>query len=149
MHLDLGGIAKGDIVQQALMVLREQGAASALVEAGGDIAAGEAPPGTHGWRVDAPSGDSTVRARASALTNAVISTSGPSAQSVEIGGRRYSHVIDPRTGIGLTSNTQATVIAVQGALADAISTALTVLGREGAARLLARYPGVTASVIVP
>ncbi|MDB4890076.1 MAG: FAD:protein transferase [Gemmatimonadetes bacterium] len=146
MHLDLGGIAKGYAVQQAIKGLRAQGVMSALVEAGGDIAVSDAPPGKAGWCVDVPGADESVRARAAALTNASISTSGPSAQFVEIGGVRYSHVIDPRTGLGLTSGVQATVIATDGALADALSTALTVLPREAVRSLLARYLGVIASV---
>lgn len=146
MRLDLGGIAKGDIVQQAAITLRERGIASALVEAGGDIAVSDAPPGQRGWRIETSAGDTTIRERALALTHAVISTSGPSAQFVEIGGTRYSHVVDPRTGVGLTSSAHATVIADDGALADALSTALTVVGAEGAARLLARYPGVIGAV---
>jgi len=146
MHVDLGGIAKGYAVQQAAFALRDHGVASALVEAGGDIAVTDAPPGQMGWRIETPRADSTVRARAAALTNAAISTSGPSAQFVEIGGRRYSHVVDPRTGIGLTSAAQATVIAEDGAVADALSTALTVLDAKAAGRVLARYPGVLASV---
>ncbi|MEO8333976.1 MAG: FAD:protein FMN transferase [bacterium] len=146
MRLDLGGIAKGYAVQRATQVLRTRGVVSALVEAGGDITVTDAPPGEAGWRIDVPGADSSVRARASALTNASISTSGPSAQFVEIGGVRYSHVVDPRTGIGLTSGAQATVIATDGALADALSTALTVLSGRAVASLLARYPGTTASI---
>ncbi len=146
MRLDLGGIAKGHAVQQAVGVLRARGVVSALVEAGGDIAVTGAPPGKAGWRVEVSGADSAVRARASTLTNAAISTSGASAQFVEIGGVRYSHVVDPRTGVGLTSGAQATVIAADGALADALSTALTVLPREGVASLLARFPGVIGSV---
>jgi thiamine biosynthesis lipoprotein len=68
-------------------------------------------------------------------------------QFVEIGGVRYSHVVDPRTGLGLTSDAQATVIAADGALADALSTALTVLPRQAVAPLMAHYPGVLASVV--
>ena len=146
MHIDLGGIAKGYAVQQAAFVLRDHGVASALVEAGGDIAVTDAPPGQMGWRIEAQRADSAVQARAAALTNAAISTSGPSAQFVEIDGRRYSHVVDPRTGIALTSAAQATVIAVDGAVADALSTALTVLDARAASRVLARYPDVLASV---
>jgi thiamine biosynthesis lipoprotein len=146
MELDLGGIAKGYVVQQAARVLRSLGVASALVEAGGDIVVTVAPPGESGWHIDVPWADSIVRAHASQLTNAEISTSGPTAQFVEIGGVRYSHVVDPRTGIGLTSRAQATVIATDGALADALSTALTILPAEARSALLARYPGVIASV---
>jgi thiamine biosynthesis lipoprotein len=146
MRLDLGGIAKGYAVQQAVNVLRARGVASALVEAGGDIAVSDAPPDKAGWRIDVPGADSTARTRASSLTNASISTSGPSAQFVEIGGVRYSHVVDPRTGLGLTSGAQAAVIAADGALADALSTALTVLPRKAARSVLAHYPSVIASV---
>ena len=147
VRLDLGGIAKGDAVQQAVFALRSAGIASALVEAGGDIAVGDAPPGQPGWRIDVPGGDSLVRARASAISNAVVSTSGPGFQFLELGGVRYSHVVDPRTGIGLTSAAQATVIASDGALADALSTALTALGAGGAKLLMHRYPGVIACVV--
>jgi len=146
MRLDLGGIAKGYAVEQAARLLRERGVGSALVEAGGDITVTGAPPGEAGWRIEVPGADSTIRARAATLTNASISTSGPTAQFVEVGGVRYSHVIDPRTGIGLTSRAQATVSATDGALADALSTALTVLPRAAALSVLARYPGVIASV---
>jgi thiamine biosynthesis lipoprotein len=147
MRLDLGGIAKGYAVQQAIKVLCAQGVASALVEAGGDIAVSNAPPGKAGWHVDVPGADSSVRARASTLTNVSISTSGPSGQFVEIGGVRYSHVVDPRTGLGLTSDAQATVIAADGALADALSTAVTVLPRQAVTSLMAHYAGVLASVV--
>ena len=146
MRIDLGGIAKGYAVQQAAFTLRDRGIASALVEAGGDIAVTDAPPGEAGWHIDAPHADSAIRARAAALTNAAISTSGPSVQFVEIGGRRYSHVVDPRTGLGLTSRVHATVIATDGALSDALSTALSVLGADAVGRLSARFAGVLASV---
>lgn len=146
MRLDLGGIAKGYIVQQAVATLRARGCARALVEAGGDIAVGEAPPGARGWRVEVPTGDSVVRRRASALTNAVIATSGASAQFVEVNGRRYSHVVDPRTGVGLTNGLHATVIAADGAVADALATALTVLGVGAEGRAVGRFRGVVASV---
>lgn len=146
MRLDLGGIAKGDIAQRALEAMRLHGVTSALVEAGGDIAVGDAPPGERGWRIDTPAADSLVRVRAAALVSAAIATSGPGSQFVEIAGRRYSHVVDPRTGLGLTSANQATVIAPEGALADALATALTVLDAEAGARVVSRYDDVWASV---
>jgi len=139
MHLDLGGIAKGDIVQRAIVELRTRGAPSALVEAGGDIAVGDAPPGKQGWAISA--GDSSFT-----IVNTNISTSGPETQFVEIGGVRYSHVVDPSTGLGLTNSSTTIVIATDGALADALATALTVLGPEHARRVLARYPGVRATL---
>lgn len=146
MRLDLGGIAKGFILQAALDTLRAHGVTRALVEAGGDIVVGDAPPGRRGWRVDAPGADSIVAPRAAALVNAAVATSGPTAQFVEIGGVRYSHVVDPRTGVGLTRGEHATVVAPHGATADALATALTVLDPSRRAAALARFPEVVASV---
>jgi thiamine biosynthesis lipoprotein len=146
MRLDLGGIAKGYILQAVLETLAAHGVTRALIEAGGDIVVGAAPPGRKGWRIEVPGADSAVRARAASLVRAAISTSGPSEQFVDIGGLRYSHVIEPRSGEALTRSDHATVIAADGATADALSTALTVLGAEHRAQLLAKFPGVLASV---
>jgi thiamine biosynthesis lipoprotein len=146
MRLDLGGIAKGYIIQQALQTLAAHGVTRALIEAGGDIVAGDPPPDREGWRIDTVAVDETFREQVSRLQRRSLATSGPTVQFVEIDGVRYSHVVDPRTGLGLTNNVVAQVIADDGATADALSTALTVVGPEGAKALLARFPGVLASV---
>jgi thiamine biosynthesis lipoprotein len=146
MRLDLGGIAKGYILQEALAALRLLGVTRAMVEAGGDIVVGDAPPGRPGWSVQAAGADAAFRERASSLVNAALATSGPTAQFVEIDGVRYSHVLDPRTGLGLTNGIAARVIADDGATADALATALTVVGHEGADALLDRFPGVLVSL---
>ena len=122
MHLDLGGIAKGYAGDEAIRILREHGVASALFEAGGDVVVSDAPPDSSGWRIE------TQDARVLTLANEAVSTSGDTEQFVEIGGVRYSHVIDPRTGIGLTDHYAATVVARRGITTDAVSTACTVLG---------------------
>ena len=139
MRLDLGGVAKGYIIGEALHALRARGAPRAMVEAGGDIVVGDAPPGQVGWRIVTPYADSAVTAAAGSLTNASVSTSGPSAQFVEIDGVRHSHVVDPRSGRPLTSAVHVTVIARDGALADALATALTVLAPAERERLMATY----------
>jgi thiamine biosynthesis lipoprotein len=146
MRLDLGGVAKGYILQDALGTLRTHGVTRALVEAGGDVVAGDAPPNAAGWRVEAPGADAAVGGRAAALVRAAVSTSGPTAQFVEIGGTRYSHVVDPRTGLGLRHARTATVVAPDGATADALSTALTIVDPADVPRVLARCPGARASV---
>ena len=146
MRLDLGGIAKGYILQEALITMRGVDVTSALVESGGDIVVGEAPPQRRGWHVATPGADVEFARRASALTNAALATSGPTAQFVEIDGVRYSHVVDPRTGMALTGDAVARVIAPDGATADALATALTVLSREGAPAVRARFPRVFFSI---
>lgn len=146
MRLDLGGIAKGYILQDALRILRDHGVTRALVEAGGDIVVGDAPPGQRGWRIDTARADAAFRSRAGQLTHAALATSGATAQFVEIDGVRYSHVIDPRTGLGLTNRVVARVIAYDAMTADALATALTVLGPQGARDLLRQFPDVLVSI---
>jgi thiamine biosynthesis lipoprotein len=146
MRLDLGGIAKGYILQHAVVALARVGVTRALVEAGGDIAVGDAPPGRDGWRIDVPGADAAFAARAAHLTNASLATSGPTAQFVEIDGVRYSHVVDPRTGRRLTNHVSAWVIASDGATADALATALTIVGAAEVPRIHARFPDTVVSV---
>ena len=146
MRLDLGGIAKGFILQEAVSTLRARGTPRVMVEAGGDIVAGDPPAARTGWRVDVPGVSAGFAARASELANAALSTSGPMAQFVEIDGARYSHVVDPRTGLGVTNGFVAHVIAADAATADAIATALTVLGPESGRGMLVRFPEVVASL---
>jgi thiamine biosynthesis lipoprotein len=146
MRLDLGGIAKGYILQQAMTTLRAHAVSRALVVSGGDIVAGDPPPGAPGWRVDVPGASAEFTARARALAGAALATSGPTVQYVVIDGTRYSHVIDPRTGLGSTRGTVAHVIARDGATADALATALSVLEPAGARALLARIPAVLVSL---
>jgi thiamine biosynthesis lipoprotein len=138
VRLDLGGIAKGYACDQALAVLAKHGVRSALVEAGGDIAMSAPPPGRKGWSIQVPGGH---KGAVLLLSNQAISTSGDLEQFVEIGGVRYSHIVDPRTGIGLTNRLLTAVIGPRCTLTDALATAICVLGeRQG--RLLAREYGV-------
>ncbi len=146
MRLDLGGIAKGYILQQGLTALESFDVTRALLDAGGDIVVGDAPPGKAGWRIDMPHADRTFAARSAALVRASLATSGATSQFVEIDGVRYSHVIDPRTGIGITHDVVTSVIAPDGATADALATAIGVLGPERARTMLAGFPGSIATV---
>lgn len=145
MQLDFGGIAKGYACDEALGVLRQQGIASAMVELGGDIAVSGAPPGRVGWNISLPD-IQNPDARYQTLTHASISTSGDTEQFVEIEGRRYSHIVDPKTGLGLTHRTSVTVIARHGIVSDALSTSLSVMGEKAGRELLAgeEYQGIRA-----
>jgi thiamine biosynthesis lipoprotein len=127
MRLDPGGIAKGYAADEALAAMRAEGVERALVVFGGEIVAGAPPPGAHGWIVELPGGDSLE------LAEAAIASSGDAEQFVVIGGRRYSHVVDPRTGLGLSGGAGATVMARDGLTADALATAASVVAREVAA----------------
>lgn len=146
MRLDLGGIAKGYILQEALRVLTAQGTPRAMLEAGGDIVVGDAPPGKPGWSIDVPGAWPVFVKRASELTHAALATSGSTSQFVLIDGVRHSHVIDPRTGLSVTHDLTTSVIAGDGATADALATAIGVLGSAKAASVLSKYPDATAAM---
>jgi thiamine biosynthesis lipoprotein len=140
MRLDFGGIAKGFAADQALEVLRARGAARALVAFGGEVVAGDPPPGEAGWDItiaDAGTGSASRR-----IANAAISSSGDAEQFIEIGGVRHSHVLDPRTGRPLTHGVAVTVLAPDGMTADAFATAAGVLDSAARAAFLRRHPSV-------
>ncbi len=125
MQLDLGGIAKGYACDEALRAVNTTGVRSALVEAGGDIAVSEPPPGTEGWAVRIPSLGTTLL-----VSNCGLSSSGDEVQYVEIQGARYSHILDPRTGLGLTEGRSATVLGPDAFTTDPWATALCILGER-------------------
>jgi len=138
MRLDLGAIAKGYAADEALKVLRRRGITRALVAGGGDMALGDPPPGKKGWRIEIAPLDTTNAppARFVLLANAGLATSGDLFQHVEIRGKRYSHIVDPHTGMGLTDHSLVTVIAPDGITADSLATAVSVLGPEKGKRLI-------------
>jgi thiamine biosynthesis lipoprotein len=149
MRLDLGGIAKGYAADQALEILKGKGLTRALVAASGDIAIGDAPPGQPGWKI----GIAAIDARAKEITrtlvlhNAGISTSGDTEQFVEIDGTRYSHIVNPATGLGLTNRIQASIIAPNATATDALATTVCVLGAERGLALVDSLPGTAALLL--
>jgi thiamine biosynthesis lipoprotein ApbE len=221
MQLDLGGIAKGYACDCALRELRKYGITRALIQMGGDIVAGDAPPNAQGWKIELtllnapgsrflaslgmtglarptglchserseeshrPTGlchsersEESLRPTALChserseeshrptglchserseeslrpadvlfLKNSALSTSGSTEQYVEINGVRYAHIIDPRTGLGLTKLILARVRAPDGITADSLATAAAVLGDPDARRLERLYKGVQVMVV--
>jgi len=148
MKLDLGGIAKGYAADAAQTVLKKHGVTHALAQLGGDIVVTGPPPGTEGWTIRVPNAGDDQGPADLRLTACAVSTSGDTEQFAVIGGRRYSHVVDPRTGQALTNRVQVTLIARDGLTSDPLSTALSVLGPGGREELLAAYPGTKAYVRV-
>lgn len=139
--LDFGGIGKGYAAGRALRVLEAHGLAHAMVDLGGDLALGAPPPGAEGWKVEITD-DRSGQARVLRLSNRSVATSGDAYRSVTIDGVRYSHILDPATGLGLTSSHGVTVIADEAWLADALASAASVLGPDGSAVLTKRWAGV-------
>jgi thiamine biosynthesis lipoprotein len=134
MRLDLGGIAQGYAADRCLKILRQNGIHKALADAGGDIALGDAPPGTTGWKIELPEQNASEAHPAPKvlfLSNCGITTSGASYRYLEVEGKRYSHIVDPRNGWGMTHRVLVTVQAPDATKADAWATAISVLGDAG------------------
>lgn len=149
MALDVGAIGKGYAASEALKVLERLGVRSALVAVSGDLAFSNAPPGERGWRIDLHADDPGLASvpRVLELTNAAVSTSGNSEQHLDVAGRRYSHIINPSSGLGLVEDITVTVIAPGGLDADGLDTAISVVGPERGLALVESRPGVAALIV--
>ena len=144
MRLDLGGIAKGYAVDRAMEVLADHGFTRSMVDGSGDLVVGDPPPGQAGWKVAVASLEKPDRRSTEVLqvANIAIATSGNAFQSVTIDGKRFSHILDPRTGLGLTTSSSVTVLASDAATADAMASAVSVMGSVAGQRLVAGTRGV-------
>ena len=143
-RLDPGGIGMGYAADGALEVLAAHGIDSAMIDASGDVLVSAAPPGTDGWRIAVaplrPGGQGDILV----LVHAAVTTSGDAYQAVEIDGVRYSHIVDPRTGLGVTGLTAVTVVAPDAMTADALATAASVLGHAAGSDMILTIPDCSA-----
>jgi len=146
MKLDFGGIAKGYAADEALKSIQRAGMSRALVAAAGDIALGEPPPGAKGWKIelDAGNGGKTFLS----LRNCGLSTSGDLFQFLEIDGKRYSHIIDPRNGQALEQSSTATVIAPTATEADSLATTFSVLGPDHSSILTSKHRAIEVRFLI-
>ncbi len=148
MILDVGGIGKGYAIGEALAVLRSHGIERALVDAAGDIGVSGGPPGTPGWRIAIAALDPEAPPEAYLwLQHRSIAHSGDAWQHVEIDGTRYSHLVDPKTGIGLTGRSSVTVVGADAMTVDALASAASVLGPERGLALIESVPGVAGRIV--
>jgi thiamine biosynthesis lipoprotein len=140
MQLDLGGIGQGYIAQKVIDYLKSQQTQNALVDVSGDIVCIGAPLGKKGWTVavNIPENEHDLLPQELLITNQSVTTSGDLFQYMEHGGRRYSHIVDPVTGYGITSQKNVTVIAANGITADWLTKACSILSVKQAKRLAER-----------
>jgi thiamine biosynthesis lipoprotein len=134
LRLDFGAIGQGLGADAAMAAIRAHGVERALVDLSGDILAGDPPPGRSAWRVTADDDQASTMF----LRNQAVTTSGDRAQHLDAGGMRLSHVLDPATGWPVTTRVQVTAGAPTATDADALATALCVLGPDRGGELLRR-----------
>ena len=149
MALDFGGIAKGYAVDRAMDALREMGVKSAIIDAGGNFYALGIPSDRERWQagVRHPLKSDDIIARLP-VTDKGMATSGDYERFFEIDGKKYCHIMDPRTGRPVEGMLSATVVAETAMEADALSTAVFVLGGDKGMRLIEDLPGIEAMLIV-
>ncbi|MEX2215891.1 MAG: FAD:protein FMN transferase [Phycisphaeraceae bacterium] len=149
MKIDLGGIAVGWTLDDVMKSLKEKGFTQVLLDGGGDILVGDAPPGKEGWRIGvAPlNAKDGPPSRYIILTHGAITTSGDMWRFIEIDGKRYSHIVDPKTGLGLTDHSSVTLISKDALTADALATAVSVLGPTKGLELVEKTEGVAAIIL--
>ena len=142
MQIDLAGVAKGYALDRCVAVIKKLGARNALVNLGGNIYALGAPPGEAGWTIgirDPKGGLGTVGSLL--LRDQAVATSGNYENFVELDGKRYGHLIDPRTGRPVSAVLSVTVVSPTGLSSDALSSS----SSSGRTRLARPSPGSRAS----
>lgn len=145
MSVDLGAIGKGYALDRAAQVLYDRGISSALLDFGGQLLAVGPPPHSAGWPVavrDPRGGEASAPLALLHLARGSIATSADDQRGMRVAGRQVSHIIDPRTGRPAEGMLSATVVTETAVEADALSTALFVLGLDQG-RNLAQQQGLT------
>jgi FAD:protein FMN transferase len=155
MKLDLGGIAKGYGIDKAIAAAKRNGAIGALVDVGGDIRCfGTPPKGKDHWTIgvqdpnaatDVP-GEGGILLRLK-VNNVAVATSGDYQQFVVIKGKKYSHIINRKTGTSATGLSSVTIIAENATDADALATGVTVMGAKAGLALIEKRPNTEAILI--
>ncbi|MDD5063212.1 MAG: FAD:protein FMN transferase [Phycisphaerae bacterium] len=154
MRVDLGGIAKGYAIDKAVEAMQKGGAAGGMVDIGGEIRCfGSPPAGQNIWRIGLqdPVANDVMNAGKPLfilrLTDSAVATSGHYHRFVTIGGKKYSHIINPESGHSSESLASVTIICPSAADADALSTAVSVMGREKGLALIETIPDAEAILI--
>lgn len=154
MQLDFGGIVKGYSADEALAILKQRGFSRSLVAASGDIVVGDPPPDMDAWRIGIRSLDAVLAddpekplSGTIPLVNGAVSTSGDTQQAVNLDGVRYSHIVDPKTALGLTHRIAVTVIGPDATTTDSYATSVSVLGKEKGLAFIESKPGVECLIL--
>lgn len=147
--LDLGGIAKGWFADLGLDRLRAAGIRRGLVELGGDLSAYDDRPHPEPFRIGVRDPDDSEGTLGTLrLDRGAVVTSGDYERGYDVGGRRHNHIVDPRSGRPVTGLRAVTLWAPDGARADALATAVMVLGEREGWAFVRRTPGIEAILVV-
>ncbi|MHC4592576.1 MAG: FAD:protein FMN transferase [Planctomycetota bacterium] len=147
MEVDLGGIAKGYAVDLAAAALQETGASAGIVDIGGDLRLFGTPGAGGRWRIRIQQPPGVEEEWTLDLPACAVATSGDYARWFSIGDERLSHIVDPRTGRPVAGMASVTVTAPDAMTADALATALSVMGPEAGVKLVDSLPDVECMIV--
>jgi thiamine biosynthesis lipoprotein len=148
MRIGFGGIGKGYAAERARQVMKDQGVKSGVVNASGDLCAWGYQPDGNPWTVGIvnPNASKEIFSWMS-ITDMAVATSGNYEKYVMIDGKKYSHTIDPRTGLPVTGIKSVTIITVNAEIADAMATPVMIMGIYTGLDLINQMKNIEAIII--
>lgn len=148
MRIGFGGIGKGYAAEIAKTVLQQMGIKSGIVNAAGDLSAWGYQPNGEPWTIGIADPDAIHHPFSSLnITNMAVATSGNYEKYVVIDGKKYSHTIDPKTGLPVSGIKSVTIIAPNAELADALATPVMVMGKTAGLHLINQLPHISCIII--
>jgi len=148
MRIGFGGIGKGYAAEMARHLLKERGVKSGVVNASGDLTAWGVQPNGKKWTVGIVNPDMKDQVFSYVdITDMAVATSGNYEKFVIIGGKKYSHTIDPRTGLPVTGIKSVTIITTNAEIADAMATPVTIMGIHAGLDMINQMKNIEAVII--
>jgi len=148
MRIGFGGIGKGYAAERAKQVMKEQGVTSGVVNASGDMSAWGLQPNGEKWTIGIADPESVDKVFSyMTITDMAVATSGNYEKFVMIGGKRYSHTINPRTGLPVSGIKSVTIITTNAEIADAMATPVTIMGVQAGLDLINQMKDIEAVIV--
>lgn len=148
MRIGFGGIGKGYAAEMAKQILIKNNVQSGIINASGDLSAWGLQPNGNRWTIGVADPDSPNAAFSyMEISNKAVATSGNYEKFVTINGKKYSHTIDPKTGLPITGIKSVTIIASNAEFADAMATPIAVMGIKAGLFLIDQIPDLYCIII--
>src|SRR5690606_13775941 len=148
MKIGVGSIGKGYAADKGRELLQSLGVVGGIVNASGDLSAWGTQPGQRPWRIGVSNPFKPHKmVKVLKLRDGAVATSGSNEKYAEIGGKRYSHIINPQTGWPSTGLTSVTVSGPSAEFANFLSTSIMVLGKKQGRKLVKKFPGYKAILV--
>ena len=148
MRIGFGGIGKGYAAERAKLIMKQQGVESGVVNASGDLTAWGLQPNGNPWTVGIANPDAKHEVFSyMSITDLAVATSGNYEKYVMIDGKKYSHTINPRTGLPVTGIKSVTIITTNAEIADAMATPIMIMGIQTGLDMIDQIKDIEAVII--